>query len=359
MGRHSCCYKQKLKKGLWSPEEDEKLLHHITKYGHGCWSSVPKLAGLQRCGKSCRLRWINYLRPDLKRGAFSQHEESLIIHLHSILGNRWSQIAAQLPGRTDNEIKNLWNSCLKKKLRQRGLDPNTHKPLSLLENESKSSIDVQPSHKQNFSDADLSNDGMTLFDAETNNKASKEIFQDMLGNSRPAADVFGYFSFQQLNKKFQGSSVEINPNALSFSSTQVSSNAMFSSVSSSFLTAPTTVKPASKISLSDSNNSSSNVSYSMNQNWDSNSFSWDFSENQKSNKAEEDSKWSEYLQTTAPFLLAGSNKSALYDNTMKPESQYESNSSQSAVPFLWQQNQQSPYSKQDFHRLAVPFEPSF
>ncbi|XP_078169418.1 transcription factor MYB61-like [Carex rostrata] len=130
MGRHSCCYKQKLRKGLWSPEEDEKLLRHITKYGHGCWSSVPKLAGLQRCGKSCRLRWINYLRPDLKRGSFSPDEENLIIELHAVLGNKWSQIAAQLPGRTDNEIKNLWNSCIKKKLRQRGIDPNTHKPLS-------------------------------------------------------------------------------------------------------------------------------------------------------------------------------------------------------------------------------------
>ncbi|KAJ8748499.1 hypothetical protein K2173_003397 [Erythroxylum novogranatense] len=133
MGRHSCCYKQKLRKGLWSPEEDEKLLRHITKYGHGCWSSVPKQAGLQRCGKSCRLRWINYLRPDLKRGSFSQQEENLIVELHSVLGNRWSQIAAQLPGRTDNEIKNLWNSCLKKKLRQRGIDPVTHKPLSEVE----------------------------------------------------------------------------------------------------------------------------------------------------------------------------------------------------------------------------------
>ncbi|KAK9282202.1 hypothetical protein L1049_005114 [Liquidambar formosana] len=133
MGRHSCCYKQKLRKGLWSPEEDEKLLRHITKYGHGCWSSVPKQAGLQRCGKSCRLRWINYLRPDLKRGLFSQQEENLIIELHAVLGNRWSQIAAQLPGRTDNEIKNLWNSCLKKKLRQRGIDPVTHKPLSEVE----------------------------------------------------------------------------------------------------------------------------------------------------------------------------------------------------------------------------------
>lgn len=114
---------------MWSPEEDDKLLKYITKYGHGCWSSVPKLAGLQRCGKSCRLRWINYLRPDLKRGTFSQQEENLIIELHALLGNRWSQIAAQLPGRTDNEIKNLWNSCIKKKLRQRGIDPNTHKPL--------------------------------------------------------------------------------------------------------------------------------------------------------------------------------------------------------------------------------------
>ncbi|XP_010456131.1 PREDICTED: transcription repressor MYB6 [Camelina sativa] len=133
MGRHSCCYKQKLRKGLWSPEEDEKLLRYITKYGHGCWSSVPKQAGLQRCGKSCRLRWINYLRPDLKRGAFSQDEENLIIELHAVLGNRWSQIAAQLPGRTDNEIKNLWNSCLKKKLRLRGIDPITHKLLTEIE----------------------------------------------------------------------------------------------------------------------------------------------------------------------------------------------------------------------------------
>ncbi|XP_030515137.1 transcription factor MYB61-like [Rhodamnia argentea] len=134
MARHSCCHKQKLRKGLWSPEEDEKLLNYITKFGHGCWSSVPKLAGLQRCGKSCRLRWMNYLRPDLKRGAFSQQEESLIIELHAVLGNRWSQIAAHLPGRTDNEIKNLWNSCIKKKLRQNGIDPNTHKPLSKVEN---------------------------------------------------------------------------------------------------------------------------------------------------------------------------------------------------------------------------------
>ncbi|KAL0442285.1 UNVERIFIED_CONTAM: Transcription factor [Sesamum latifolium] len=129
MGHH-CCSKQKVKRGLWSPEEDERLIRHITTHGHGCWSSVPKLAGLQRCGKSCRLRWINYLRPDLKRGSFTEQEERTIIDVHRILGNRWAQIAKHLPGRTDNEVKNFWNSCIKKKLIAQGLDPNTHNLLS-------------------------------------------------------------------------------------------------------------------------------------------------------------------------------------------------------------------------------------
>ncbi|KAI5019695.1 hypothetical protein ZWY2020_044583 [Hordeum vulgare] len=120
----------KLRKGLWSPEEDEKLYCHIIRHGVGCWSSVPRLAGLNRCGKSCRLRWLNYLRPDLRRGSFSQQEEHLIVALHQMLGNRWSQIASHLPGRTDNEIKNLWNSCIKKRLRQQGIDPATHKPMA-------------------------------------------------------------------------------------------------------------------------------------------------------------------------------------------------------------------------------------
>lgn len=166
MGRHSCCYKQKLRKGLWSPEEDEKLIKHITKFGHGCWSSVPKLAGLQRCGKSCRLRWINYLRPDLKRGTFSQDEENLIIELHAVLGNKWSQIAARLPGRTDNEIKNLWNSSIKKKLRQRGIDPNTHKPLSEVESEEKAS--ANSNNKNNDKVSESSNNEFNFVEGHEN-----------------------------------------------------------------------------------------------------------------------------------------------------------------------------------------------
>ncbi|KAI5073817.1 hypothetical protein GOP47_0011830 [Adiantum capillus-veneris] len=116
---HKCCQKQKLKRGLWSPDEDEKLLACIMQHGPGSWSSVPALAGIQRCGKSCRLRWINYLRPDLKRGSFSATEEKRIIELHAIFGNKWSKIASHLPGRTDNEIKNLWNSCLKKRVQKK------------------------------------------------------------------------------------------------------------------------------------------------------------------------------------------------------------------------------------------------
>ncbi|KAL5761728.1 hypothetical protein ACOSP7_017992 [Xanthoceras sorbifolium] len=128
MGRSPCCEKVGLKKGPWTPEEDQKLLAYIEEHGHGSWRALPAKAGLQRCGKSCRLRWINYLRPDIKRGKFSLQEEQTIIQLHALLGNRWSAIATHLPKRTDNEIKNYWNTHLKKRLTKMGIDPVTHKP---------------------------------------------------------------------------------------------------------------------------------------------------------------------------------------------------------------------------------------
>ncbi|KAJ0237282.1 Transcription factor MYB106 [Hirschfeldia incana] len=127
MGRSPCCDKDGLKKGPWTPEEDQKLLAYIEEHGHGSWRSLPEKAGLRRCGKSCRLRWTNYLRPDIKRGKFTVQEEQTIIQLHALLGNRWSAIATHLAKRTDNEIKNYWNTHLKKRLVKMGIDPVTHK----------------------------------------------------------------------------------------------------------------------------------------------------------------------------------------------------------------------------------------
>ncbi|KAJ0099747.1 hypothetical protein Patl1_20855 [Pistacia atlantica] len=87
-GRSPCCDKSQVKRGPWSPAEDLRLITFIQKHGHDNWRALPKQAGLLRCGKSCRLRWINYLRPDVKRGNFSEEEEETIMKLHQTLGNK-------------------------------------------------------------------------------------------------------------------------------------------------------------------------------------------------------------------------------------------------------------------------------
>ncbi|KAL7123445.1 hypothetical protein ACP275_01G105000 [Erythranthe tilingii] len=104
-----------LNKGSWTADEDRKLAQCIEMHGPTRWKFLALKSGLNRCGKSCRLRWLNYLRPDIKRGNISDAEEDLILRLHRLLGNRWSLIAGRLPGRTDNEIKNYWNAHLRKK----------------------------------------------------------------------------------------------------------------------------------------------------------------------------------------------------------------------------------------------------
>ncbi|XP_022867852.1 myb-related protein 306-like [Olea europaea var. sylvestris] len=81
MGRPPCCDKIGVKKGPWTPEEDIILVSYIQEHGPGNWRAVPTNTGLLRCSKSCRLRWTNYLRPGIKRGNFTEHEEKMIIHL--------------------------------------------------------------------------------------------------------------------------------------------------------------------------------------------------------------------------------------------------------------------------------------
>lgn len=82
-----------LKKGPWTSTEDGILIHYVKKHGEGNWNAVQRQTSLARCGKSCRLRWANHLRPNLKKGAFSQEEEQLIVEMHAKVGNKWAQIS--------------------------------------------------------------------------------------------------------------------------------------------------------------------------------------------------------------------------------------------------------------------------
>lgn len=114
-----------LRRGPWTLEEDLALINYIAHHGEGRWNSLASCAGLKRTGKSCRLRWLNYLRPDVRRGNITLEEQLLILELHSRWGNRWSKIAQHLPGRTDNEIKNYWRTRVQKHAKQLKCDVNS------------------------------------------------------------------------------------------------------------------------------------------------------------------------------------------------------------------------------------------
>ncbi|XP_015084779.1 myb-related protein 308-like [Solanum pennellii] len=152
MGRKPCCSKEGLKKGSWTKKEDLLLTEYIKEYGEGTgWRSLPKKAGLLRCGKSCRLRWVNYLKPGLNRGTFTPEEDDLIVRLYTLLGSRWSLIAGRIPGRTDNDIKNYWNTSLLKKLKAQGNEPRKHKSQAKKRRrkEEKANVSSQSNRKNN------------------------------------------------------------------------------------------------------------------------------------------------------------------------------------------------------------------
>ncbi|XP_010553699.1 PREDICTED: transcription factor MYB86-like isoform X2 [Tarenaya hassleriana] len=364
MGRHSCCYKQKLRKGLWSPDEDEKLLSHITKHGHGCWSSVPKLAGLQRCGKSCRLRWINYLRPDLKRGAFSPDEENLIIELHSILGNRWSQIAARLPGRTDNEIKNLWNSCIKKRLRERGIDPNTHKPLSEAGNNGDEDKKTRTATMNKSKPSFVCNELKLVNPSQSSSSATNQEFY-----VERTSDMAEYFAFQKLNFSSNlGLTVTTDASLSSMLSSQFNTAFQTPICMKQSVNLPTEnsssasggnhhvkVAPTWEV-ISSLNNGGELQTNSSSSFFDNGGFSWALADSstlvKANNSSFENTKWSEYGLDT-PFF-AGSNvqnqsSQPIYVGSMvKPETDYLTNNDSNSSIDLWSQSQH------DFHE-TVPF----
>ncbi|KAJ0964695.1 hypothetical protein J5N97_025856 [Dioscorea zingiberensis] len=170
MGRAPCCDKANVKRGPWSPDEDMLLRNYVEKHGTGGnWIALPSKAGLKRCGKSCRLRWLNYLRPDIKHGGYTEEEDNLICTIYKNIGSRWSVIASHLPGRTDNDVKNYWNTKLKKKMMARDQSASstttTTTPESSLPSDhtTQTSLKVEPSeeyYSTGTSSAGHENNGM-------------------------------------------------------------------------------------------------------------------------------------------------------------------------------------------------------
>ncbi|XP_051113630.1 transcription factor MYB48-like [Andrographis paniculata] len=185
-----------MRKGPWTEEEDVQLAFYVDLFGDRRWDFIAKVSGLNRTGKSCRLRWVNYLHPGLKRGKMAPHEERLVLDLHNKWGNRWSRIARKLPGRTDNEIKNYWRTHMRKKAQERkkSNNNNTNTPVSPSFSSSSSSCNSSSSSSSTmaFGKTVSENKGRSFYDtggmkhhnSETLEESSKvysmdEIWKDI------------------------------------------------------------------------------------------------------------------------------------------------------------------------------------
>ncbi|XP_044980046.1 transcription factor RAX2-like [Hordeum vulgare subsp. vulgare] len=175
MGRSPCCDRRSVKRGAWSREEDAILTSFVQRFANaGNWMTLPYKAGLNRCGKSCRLRWLNYLRPALRHGRFTDEEDSLILSLYADIGSKWSAIAAKLPGRTDNDVKNHWNTKLKKR-HLLAMVPSTTPPTAAIDSPSASDAD-ESSLPPPLDEAAIATD-----DGEELTRRSEELYAELMG----------------------------------------------------------------------------------------------------------------------------------------------------------------------------------
>ncbi|XP_023551169.1 transcription factor MYB62-like [Cucurbita pepo subsp. pepo] len=197
--------RSELRRGPWTIEEDTLLIHYIASHGEGHWNNLAKHAGLERTGKSCRLRWLNYLKPDIKRGNLTPQEQLLILQLHSKWGNRWSKIAQQLPGRTDNEIKNYWRTRVQKQAKQLNIESNSEKFLETVrhlwiprllqemdQRSSSTSFNYNSPSLESFSQALQQNpSGSSAIEANQSSIQSSGVYYQWPESSESVSEEFG------------------------------------------------------------------------------------------------------------------------------------------------------------------------